>query len=542
MALRIAGGLPGYARRLVPIAAAIALVGGACSPSPTPSPSLIATASPGDGTTPTNAPSASSAAALDQVTISTVGPVSSLDDTTAAYLTVPNQQAAELASGGYLYAAAQDGSIVPDLATDLPVYSADGLSMTVTLRSGLKYSDGSPVEPEDAVAAFDRSKAGANASRLAAFDSAEVSGPGEITFHLNSPVSIASQGSLFTYWLTLHPRSKVSDANYWERPASATQYVVADWTPGGPSMTLTPNPNYWRGKPAINKLILLPATDATSRILQVTTGAVDMAVDIPGASASLLPSEAKVSVVPIGGVYWLGFRTDVAGALSDVRVRQAVCLAIDRDAVNTRAFQSHAEPAAAVVSKYTPGWQPTPILPGNGARDLATARQLLGDAGFGDGFTFNLQTWGNRPGWTDAAQVIGENLADIGVTAKIENVQDSVGIANLQTSAFEVMFSGGAGDIFQLLGTLYDPAAFWGKATHFNDPAVTDLITKLRQSAADPAAVQATAVELMQNEWQHDASICPLNERATVAASRVPTTVISIVPAVQYFWVATLPG
>jgi peptide/nickel transport system substrate-binding protein len=440
-----------------------------------------------------------------------------------------------------MYTFAQDGSVQPELAADFPVVSADGLTMTVTLRPGLKYSDGSPVDPADAVTAFTRTKAGANASRLAAFESAEVK-DGAIVFHMSAPVSITSQGSLFVDWMTLHPSSKVEDATYWEKPVSAAQYVVSEWTPGGPTMTLTPNPNYWRGKPAIAKLILSSAADATSRVLQVTTGAVDIAVDIPGNITNQLPAEVKTAITPIGGVYWLGFRVDATVALSDVRVRQALCLAIDREAVVARAFQGNSEPSASVVSKYTPGWQDTAILPGGGARDVEAAKELLASAGYPEGFTFNLQTWGNRPGWADAAQVIAESLGDINVKATIENVQDTVGIANLTNSTFDVMFSGGAGDIFALLGTLYDPTAFWGKATHFDDPDVTAMLTVLRASAADPDKVQSTAVALMQNEWETSASICPIAEREMIIGSRVPTTLISVVPAATYIWVATLPS
>jgi peptide/nickel transport system substrate-binding protein len=273
-------------------------------------------------------------------------------------------------------------------------------------------------------------------------------------------------------------------------------------------------------------------------VLQVSTGEADVAFDIPAAATAQLPAEAKTVVVPIGGVFWIGMRTDVPGALSDLRVRQGICLGIDRAAINSRAFLGNAEPAAALVSRYAPGWTYTAILPGNGARDLAAAKRLLAEAGYAQGFSFSLQTWGARPGWTEAAVVISESLRDLGITTRVEPIEDAVAIANLNASTIEAQFSGGAGDAVSVATSLYTPDGLWAKATRFNAPEITELVPQLR--SADAAGAQRLVVDIQKQAWEKAANMCPLNERAIVVASRVPSNTLGFVPAEQYFYVATL--
>lgn len=505
------------------------------------------TAAPvGSGASPTGgaAQTASAAAATPQrsvqkVTINTVAPVTALDYAAAQYVGVPIRQAALLGSGGYLYSYLPDGSIEPDLAEDMPKPAGDGLAMTVTLRANLKYSDGTAVTANDVVASFTRAKNGAQKTRFASVDKATASGDRTVVFSLNAPINMKTQANVFAYWFSIHPQGRLADAKYWEKPVSASRYTIVDWVPGGPSMTLRANPNYWRGKPAIEEIVLQSSSDPTSRVLQITTGQADVAFDIPFASLKQLPAEAKPVVVPIGGVFWVGIRTDVPGPLSDLRVRQAICLAIDRDAINARAFLGNAQPAAAVLSRFSPGWTYEPTLPRNAARDLTKAKELLAQAGASQGFSFSLQTWGARPGWTDAAVVISENLKDIGVTAKVEPIEDAVAIANLQASKLEAQFSGGAGDSITALTSLYTPDGLWAKATKFNQPAISALVNQLR-STTDAVAAQKLQVQILKDSWDKAANLCPLNERAIVIGSRVPTSVLGFVPAEQYFYVATL--
>jgi peptide/nickel transport system substrate-binding protein len=526
--------------RITSVLGLLALLVASCAPTAPAAGSPATTAQPATG------PAATAAAvtpqpqvALKKVTISTVAPITTLDYTAPQYNGVPVRQGALLGSGGYLYSFQPNGSLEPDLAADFPKVADNKLSMTVSLRSGLKYSDGTAVDAEDVVTAFGRTKKGPHASRLVGFDSAQASDERTIVFKLNAPVDIQTQAGVLSYWIPVHPRARVSDSKYFEKPVSASRYTITDWTPGGSAMVLQANPSYWRGKPAIEQIVLQSATDPTSRVLQVTTGQADVAFDIPASAVKQLPAEAKSLVVPIGGVFWIGIRTDVPGALGDVRVRQAICLAVDRGAINTRAFLGNAEPVAAPLSRYQPGWKYEPILPGNGARDVATAKKLLTEAGYAQGFSFPLQTWGARPGWTDAAVVISENLKDLGITAKVEPIEDAVAIANLTNSKFDAQFSGGGGDTITTLTTLYSPDGFWAKATRFNQPEVSGLVDQLRRTT-DTAAAQKLQVDLLKLAWDKSATICPLNERAIVAASRVPTSALQFVAAEQLFYVGTL--
>ncbi|MCY3560601.1 MAG: ABC transporter substrate-binding protein [bacterium] len=481
---------------------------------------------------------------LNDVIISTPSLVAQADYARAPYV-APAHAAGLLALGGYLYRYEADGTVVPDLATDFPDTSDDGLTMTVTLREGLVYSDGTPVVAQDAVVTLRRAKEeGPFAGNLGAFDYAEATDDRTIVYHMNSPLSCRLSPVVCAEHLPLHPHEQVeADAEaYFAQPVSASQYVIADWQPGSPTMVLEANPNYWRGEPVIKKLTLASATDPISRLLQVTTGAAAMGFDIPVAVRADLPEDVNQIVHPIGGVFWFVIRSDSPGPLSDVRVRRALCLAMDRDAINERAFLGIAEPISSILSQYRTEWDHVNILPME--RDVETARALLAEAGYPDGFSTPLQTMGARPGWTDAATILAENWADIGVTAEVQPLEDAIIIENIRNRNYDTMWIGSGGDNLTILRFLWYPENFWSSSIAFADDQVTAAYDELVDAFArgDQEASQRLQVEIQERAFDVGANYCPQGERAVLVGSRLSTDILAMIPASQNFWVATEGG
>ncbi|MYI19835.1 MAG: hypothetical protein F4121_07090, partial [Acidimicrobiia bacterium] len=125
---------------------------------------------------------------LNNVIISTPSLVAQADYARAPYV-APAHAAGLLAFGGYLYRYDPQGDYVPDLATDFPEFSEDGLTMTVTLREGLVYSDGTPVVAQDAVVTLQRARdEGPFGAQMAAFESAEAVDDRNIVYTVNEAI------------------------------------------------------------------------------------------------------------------------------------------------------------------------------------------------------------------------------------------------------------------------------------------------------------------------------------------------------------------
>ncbi len=481
---------------------------------------------------------------LNNVIISTPSLVAQADYARAPYV-APAHAAGLLAFGGYLYRYDPQGDYVPDLATDFPEFSEDGLTMTVTLREGLVYSDGTPVVAQDAVVTLQRARdEGPFGAQMASFESAEAIDDHTIVYTLNEPFSCLNNQIVCSENMPLHPHEQVlaDPEGYFAKPVSATQYVVSDWVPGSPTMVLEANPTYWAGEAVIKKLTLASATDPISRLLQVTTGAAAMGFDIPASVRADLPDDVIQIVHPIGGTFWFVIRSDVEGPLGDVRVRKALCLAMDRNAINERAFLGTAEPGGSILSRYRSEWEYEDIVPLE--RDVEGARALLAEAGYPDGFSTPLQTMGARPGWTDAATILAENWADIGVTAEVQPLEDAIIIDNIINRAYDAMWIGSGGPNFSTLRTLFYPDNFWSRSVAFADDSVTAAFDQLAEAMprGDMEASQRLQSEVQRLALDIGANYCPQGERAVLVGSRLSTDILAMIPASQNFWVATEGG
>ena len=481
---------------------------------------------------------------LNNVIISTPSLVAQADYARAPYV-APAHAAGLLAFGGYLYRYDARGDYVPDLATDFPDVSEDGLTMTVTLREGLVYSDGTPVVAQDAVVTLQRAKdEGPFGAQMASFDYAEAVDDRTILYHMNEPFSCLNNQIVCSENMPLHPHERVlaDPEAYFAKPISATQYVVSDWVPGSPTMVLEANPNYWPGEAVIKGLTLASATDPISRLLQVTTGAAAMGFDIPASVRADLPDEVNQIVHPIGGTFWFVIRSDSPGPLSDVRVRKALCLAMDRDAINERAFLGTAEPGGSILSRYRSEWEYEDVIPLE--RDVEGAKALLAEAGYADGFETPLQTMGARPGWTDASTILAENWADIGVTTEVQPLEDAIIIQNIINRAYDTMWIGSGGPNFSTLRTLFYPDNFWSNSVAFDDESVAAVFDELAVAmpTGDMEASQRLQTEVQRLALDIGANYCPMGERAVLVGSRLAIDILAVIPASQNFWVATESG
>jgi peptide/nickel transport system substrate-binding protein len=298
-----------------------------------------------------------------------------LSQTTMAYLTT---------SG--------DGPPVPELAARVPTkknggISADGKTITFELRPHLRWSDGAPLTSGDVaftVALVNNPKTNV-ADRTGYRLITRVETPNETTaiIHLSQPYgpivnSIFSDASAPVLPKHLLAGRDVNTADYMQLPVGAGPFRYTKWVRGD-RVELGPNPFYFRGTPKLKRIVyrIIPSTQSSAIALK--TGESDLwpAATLNEAElANDIPSVKRITVSGARPVM-LTFNTK-SPSVTDVRVRDALRLALNRTSIVRRSFRGGAELDESIVSKSDPAHLALPHVP----YDVVKAEALLEAAGW----------------------------------------------------------------------------------------------------------------------------------------------------------------
>jgi peptide/nickel transport system substrate-binding protein len=233
--------------------------------------------------------------------------------------------------------------------------SEDFKTWTFKLRPGVKFHDGTPFNAAAHKANFDRQKDPANKCRCAFYISnvSSVEAPDELTvvYNLKDPsvnypslVSYASQNTAVhspTAW-------KTKGDDYNRNPVGSGPYILKSWT-AGDRMILEKNPDYWdKDKIYFDRIILKPLPDAQSRFASLQSGEVDLIWDDEFSADNIqrAQKDSKLTVHSYtgSGATVTAFNTKVP-PLDDVRVRQALVMALDRKKMSQALTNGLARPA-----------------------------------------------------------------------------------------------------------------------------------------------------------------------------------------------------
>lgn len=307
--------------------------------------------------------------------------------------------------------------LVPRLAESWQ-QNADG-SWRFTLRQGVKFSDGTGFDARDVKHSFDRvmsDKITCEAQRYfgGMTIKTEVVDDHTIDFSADPVQPILP---LLMSLVTIVPEE--TPIEFVQSPIGTGPYSVTEWSPGQ-RIVLTRRDDYWGEAPAVTSGTYLFRTDASVRAAMVATGEADLAPSIaredatnPATDFSYLDSET---------VY---LRLDHSVApISDIRVRKALNMAIDRAAFIGTLVPEGAELAVALIPPTTLGWnpdvKPTPY-------DPEAARKLLAEAK-ADGVPVDTEIkliarTANFPKVTEVMEAVQQMLADVGFNIKLQFVE-----------------------------------------------------------------------------------------------------------------------
>lgn len=328
----------------------------------------------------------------------------------------------------------------PNLAESWSV-DPEGRFVEFKLRQGVKSSFGNELMAEDVKWSLDRGLKQSSVLRFLAFDMnsyrkddpVEIVDPRTIRIHLDKQTIFDlvifhwSQFQIFdTKEVLKHATEEDPLATAWLARNSADfgPWVITEenFVPGT-RVTLLPNPNYWnaanRGNG--NSLVVLGVPESATRSQLLRSGEIDFAALLPFQEYADLQSSDTVDVVncvsAARDTLLLNYKDE---RLAKPLVRQAISLAIDRDAIVQGVFKGFGKPAVTGIHADYGIEGLKPYI----AHDVEKAKALMAEAGYPDGFAIKLTVSPTRPGShaEQEAVFLADMLRQIGITAEIELV------------------------------------------------------------------------------------------------------------------------
>ncbi len=395
---------------------------------------------------------------------------------------------------------------VPDLAEKWEV-SPDGLTYTFTLKSGVKWHDGTPFTSADVKFTVDEAilKLHPRATTYASvIDSVETPDDNTVVFKLKRTFGPFINALAYDFFII--PKHIYENTDIKNNPANAAPigtgpFKFEEWVRGD-HVSLVRNPDYFqKGLPYLDRLVFKVMPDAAARVLALQTGEVDYLAyqSLPASAVPQLKNDPNIVVTnkgfeSLGTIVMLTFNTEQPN-LKDKRVRQAISMAIDRDYINEHADYGLGVPATSPFASTNWAYEPNVT---KYPYDPQKAAALLDEAGYKPGpdgtrmtlrLTCDTAVELNRK----TGEIIRDNLAQIGIKVDFEPVERGVMLDRVYVKRdFDMQvhgFSTGcdpAIDIARLyVSTNIRPVNFTN-GSGYRNPAVDELFAK-GESASDPA-------------------------------------------------------
>jgi YVTN family beta-propeller protein len=460
-----------------------------------------------------------------------------------------------------------DGAtLVPDLASALPEVSAGGLTYRFPLREGIRYSTGDPVRPEDFRYALERTLSLDTGTYLfSAIDGAEacaedpptcdlsdsiVVDDESVTFHLTRPDPDLPFKLALPAAFPVPVATPVEDQGLSPVPATGP-YMIAEAGADGIELVRNPEFREWSGVAQPNGFVDAISwrfdEELASAFDRLSVGELDWMTDVPQPEdlASLQAAHPDQIVLwPTALTMYVG--SDVRKPpFDDVRVRQALNYAIDRDhVVELLGGPTSQRPTCQILPPNYQGYEPFcpyTLEPGSGvwsARDLARARALIEDA---DAIGEKVTVWvSDEPdplglilNPVGTMQYVVEVLNELGLQAELKIVHDIDEYFDAIRAGEPQAYLSGWGSTYPSAGDFIPPQFRCGESENYSGLCIKSLDAQieeaLRLQATDPAASNRAWIEI-EHQLVEDAIWAPLTNPVSAYAFSARTENVQVHP------------
>jgi peptide/nickel transport system substrate-binding protein len=333
-----------------------------------------------------------------------------------------------------LYEIDETLKIAPQLAADLPAFSDGGKTVTIKLRAGVKFNDGTPLTAEAMKFSLDRHREMKGSNRRSELDhvnSVDVVDPLTIRLRLKAPFSPITAILADRAGMPVSPtQARKLDDKFATAPVCVGPWAFAERV-AQDRIVLDKSTHYFDPAQAkFDRLVFRIITDDNVRLANLRSGDIDFMHIVNPTHAASLRKEGRFEVASVTGIGYSGINLNLRNKngkppaapgdlgtplANDPRVREAFELSIDREALNQVVWEGQYTVGCTPISPVSPFYDKGRKCPG---RDVARAKKLLADAGLAGGYSFEL-TVQNQPPERRVGEVIQQMAKEAGFNVSI---------------------------------------------------------------------------------------------------------------------------
>jgi peptide/nickel transport system substrate-binding protein len=397
-----------------------------------------------------------------------------------------------------LYDLGPDAKIVPQLATALPTIAADGLSLTIPLKQGVKFADGGTLDSNAVKISINRGLTLAGSGRkseLGPITSVETPDPNTVVIKLSKPFAPLTAALADRAGMVLSPAAVAKlGANFSTAPVCVGPFKFASRVAQN-SIKVVKDPLYYdAAKVHLDAIEYRIITDSSIRSANLKSGDAQVADSLSTQDAPSLQKDSSMTLLQSQSLGYQGLTINIANAngignplkqldtpiAKDPRVRQALDLSIDRAALVKSIFNGLSTVACSPISpksEFTS--DAAQVCP---AHDTAKAKQLLADAGVTTPYKVTMIT-SNNPDSLRLAQALQAMVKEGGFDLVIKPVEYAALLDQQDRGDFELLQLGWSGRVDPDANT-YNFVGTTGSqnVAGYSSPEVDKLLTDARQA------------------------------------------------------------
>ena len=358
--------------------------------------------------------------------------------------------------------AAPDLTFVPQLALSWET-SADGKTVTFKLRPGVKFSDGTDFDA--AAVAFNLDRAmhlpeSRRKSEIQAIDTVEIVDPLTVSLHLKNPFAPLIAQLSDRAGVIASPAALKNPAGFDAAPACSGPFKFAERVIQD-KIVLVRDPTYWdHDKIHLDRVEFRIIPDPAVRLQNLRAGSLDLIERVLASDVAGLKSDSRFKVMVGPSLQYNGITINLANGTGmspdfskSAKLREALSLAIDRDAINQVLYEGNAIPDNQPIWPSSPYHSPDRPVP---PRDVAKAQALIKESGIGHP-TLEMMVV-NSSDQTQLGQMIQSMVGEAGIEMKLQTLEFQTLLSRQAKGDFQASLIGWSGridpdgNIYTLLG------------------------------------------------------------------------------------------
>jgi peptide/nickel transport system substrate-binding protein len=398
-----------------------------------------------------------------------------------------------------LFATSADGKTVePWLATGHEL-SEDQLTWTIQLRSGVTFSDGTPLTSADVKFSVERARDNSPFGfLLSAIETIDTPDDETVVITTAFPWSpLLADLSVWAAAIVPKDFGGSDEEEFFNNPVGTGPFILDSWERGS-QLTVVRNDNYWQeGKPYLNSVTWTQVPDANTRVLQLQGGQAHIASDLPFNTMQTLTSMPGIRAEAFPGttVFYIMFNT-TKEPFDDVHLRRAIAHALNKEAMAQAVLFGYGEGACSIIAPTVAFYDAeTPCL----TYDLEAAKAELAQSSVPDGTAIEFLV-GDNPTNTAIAEIIQGQLAPLGIDVTLRLIDEGQFYETLSSLDYEIGYAGWTMDIpdpDEQIAFMLDPELGGGDSysTSYDNPDMVKLVRDA-QKEFDQAARQEIYSEI----------------------------------------------